>query len=42
MSALIERYGLTEELLTLLAREELTENGNWCSYQRDNRPDISL
>ncbi|MBR0160838.1 MAG: hypothetical protein IJQ02_06140 [Oscillospiraceae bacterium] len=42
MSALIERYGQTEELLTLLAREELTENGNWCSYQRDNRPDISL
>ena len=24
------------------AREELIENGNWCSYQRDNRPDISL
>ena len=42
MSAEIERYGQTEVLLTVLAREELTENGNWCSYQRDNTPDISL
>ena len=22
--------------------EELTENGNWVSYQRDNKPDISI
>ena len=42
MSAEIEKYGQTEELLTVLAREELTENGNWCSYQRDNKPDFSL
>ena len=34
--------GQTDGLLTLLAREELIENGNWCSYQRDNRPDISF
>ena len=34
--------GLDEDLLLLLAREELIENGNWCSYQRDNAPDFSL
>lgn len=42
MSAQLRQRGQTEELLTVLAREELTENGNWCSYQRDNKPDISL
>ena len=35
-------YGQDESLLLLLAREELIENGNWCSYQRDNAPDFSL
>ena len=34
--------GQDESLLVLLAREELIENGNWCSYQRDNAPDFSL
>ena len=38
----IRRRGQTEEVLTVLAREELIENGNWCSYQRDNTPDFSL
>ena len=38
----LSTQGQTDELLAVLAREELTENGNWCSYQRDNRPDISL
>ena len=42
MSSQLEQHGQTEELLTLLAREELIENGNWCSYQRDNKPDISF
>ena len=42
MSRQLERCGQTEELLTVLAREELTENGNWCSYQRDNKPDIAI
>mgnify|MGYP006394658967 CR=1 FL=1 len=42
MSSEIEKRGQTEELLEVLAREELIENGNWCSYQRDNKPDISL
>lgn len=42
ISDLLLRYGQTEELLTVLAREELTENGNWVSYQRDNKPDISI
>ena len=42
MAAEIEKYGQTETVLTALAREELTENGNWCSYQRDNKPDLSL
>ena len=34
--------GQTDELLRVLAREELIENGDWCSYQRDNAPDINL
>ena len=34
--------GQTEELLRTLGREELIENGDWCSYQRDNTPDISF
>ena len=38
----IRRRGQTDEVLTVLAREELIENGNWCSYQRDNTPDFSL
>ena len=42
MSVRLEERGQTEELLTLLAREELIENGNWCSYQRDNTPEISF
>ena len=42
MSEQLVKRGQTEELLTVLAREELVENGNWCSYQRDNKPDMSL
>ncbi len=36
------RRGQAEELLETIAREELAENGNWCSYQRDNAPELSL
>ena len=42
MAERLERYGQTEELLTVLAREELIENGNWCSYQRDNKPNMII
>ena len=42
MYAQLQLHGQTDALLTVLAREELIENGNWCSYQRDNTPDISL
>lgn len=35
-------HGQSEALLKRLAREELIENDNWLSYQRDNTPDISL
>ena len=42
MSELLQEEGQTEALLTTLTREELIENGNWCSYQRDNRPEFSL
>lgn len=42
MSAFLDGHGQTEELLTVLAREELIENGNWSSYQRDNTPDLSI
>ncbi len=38
----LSRWGQSEELLDRLAREELTENGNWYSYQQDNTPDISI
>ncbi|MBQ1631419.1 MAG: hypothetical protein II049_01195 [Clostridia bacterium] len=38
----IDRSGETEDLLLLLAREELIENGNWCSYRRDNAADFNL
>ena len=34
--------GQDESLVLLLGQEELIENGNWCSYQRDNAPDFSL
>ncbi|MBQ3482534.1 MAG: hypothetical protein IJH48_09495 [Oscillospiraceae bacterium] len=42
MSERLAEQGQTEELLRVLAREELIENGNWCSYQRDNTPDVSI
>ncbi len=42
MSEKLLDEGQTDALLTTLAREELIENGNWCSYQRDNTPEISL
>ena len=38
----LDRCGQDESLLLLLGREELIENGNWCSYQQDNTPDLSL
>ena len=40
MSDSLDLFGQTDELLSLLAREELIENGNWYSYQSDNRPEI--
>ena len=42
MSNALAEHGQSEALLEQLAREELIENGNWLSYQRDNAPDISL
>ena len=36
------RCGQNEHVLEALAREELAENGNWCSYQRDNAPELNL
>ena len=38
----IRQYGQDEELLEVLAREELAECGSWYSYQRDNHPDMIL
>lgn len=38
----ILRNGETEDLITRLAREELSENSSWYAYQCKNRPDISL
>ena len=42
MAEELKRRGQTEELMEILAREEMTENGNWCSYQRDNAPELNL
>ncbi len=42
MSERIRQYGQTGELLEVIAREELAECGSWCSYQRDNHPDMIL
>ncbi len=42
MSDQLSKWGQTDELLMVLAREELVENGNWCSYQRANKPDMSI
>ena len=42
MSEQLKRRGQADTLLELIAREELVENGNWCSYQRDNGPDFSI
>ena len=38
----LDRYGQNEHILEALAREELAENGNWCSFQRDNAPELNL
>ena len=38
----MDRSGETRDLLLLIVREELIENGNWCSYQRDNTADFIL
>ena len=42
MGEVLARFGQTDAVLCQIAREELIENGNWCSYQRDNTPDISI
>ena len=42
MEERLQDGGQTESLLEELAREELTENGNWCSYLRDNAPELDL
>ena len=38
----MDRCGEERDLLVLIAREELIENGNWCSYQRSNTADFNL
>ncbi|MBR0081138.1 MAG: hypothetical protein IJP98_00205 [Clostridia bacterium] len=42
MTRRLAEQGQTDELLAHTAHEELIENGNWCSYQRDNTPDFNL
>ncbi len=42
MGQQIERNGESENLPEHLAREELTENGNWCSYKKDNTLDFDI
>ena len=38
----LTRCGQNEHILEALAREELAENGNWCSYQKDNAPELNF
>ena len=38
----LARCGQNEQILEVLVREELTENGNWSSYQRDNAPEMNI
>ena len=38
----LARCGQNEQILETLVREELTENGNWSSYQRDNAPEMNV
>ncbi len=38
----LDEFGQSEELLLLLAREELVENANWCAYRRDNGIEVGL
>lgn len=42
MAAQLCACGQTDELLEMLAREELIENSNWCAYQSDNAPTFEL
>ena len=42
MSERIETQGQTESLLETLAREELAENGSWCSYRREDTPELEI
>ena len=42
ISERIARRGQDEDVLETLAREELAENGNWSSYQRDNAVELNL
>lgn len=42
ISERIARSGQNEDVLETLAREELAENGNWSSYQRDNAVELNL
>ena len=42
MSERLAEQGQTESLMETLAREELAENGNWCSYRRDHKPELDL
>ena len=42
MSERIAAQGQTESLMETLAREELAENGSWCSYRKDAEPELDL
>ena len=42
MSERIAAQGQTESLMETLGREELAENGSWCSYRRDAKPELDL
>lgn len=36
------RFGVSEELIKELVNEELSENSNWYSYEKDNEIDLTL
>lgn len=38
----VDRNGINEKFIKELINEELSENSNWCSYEKDNKIDLTV
>ena len=38
----VDKNGINTEFIKELINEELSENSNWCSYEKDNKVDLTL